>query len=389
MALITCPECGRPKVSDTALSCPDCGFSIANYYEKLRIEEAVKETQRKNVEQAQKREAERLARIEKRKQGIQKNKKWLVIISLVIIFGVIVVGLHYGINGKKEYQNARKMYNDSNYSGAMGEFEKIIEYRDSEKYITKCKTHIAYDSYIAGDYINAYNGLMMTSDDMLIDAGIVLSDNVENLIIDCQHKCAENGHTEYLSGNYLMALSYYNICDSYDNVNYKIEHNACSSISRMLGTWKDYGNDITVKISETNVSIEGFSNRNIDVDGTYPVCMNGRQIVLAIGDDDNITISPALRDGFDYVDVKPGHRYVNFSCYSSLAEYNNDPTIPREPSEPQIGMTAAQVIESTWGKPREVNKTTFSWGTTEQWVYPNYKYIYLDNGIVTAISDKY
>lgn len=33
MPLIKCPECGRENVSSTALSCPDCGFNVKEYYE--------------------------------------------------------------------------------------------------------------------------------------------------------------------------------------------------------------------------------------------------------------------------------------------------------------------------------------------------------------------
>lgn len=36
MALISCPECGREKVSDSAVACPDCGFGIREYFEKQR-----------------------------------------------------------------------------------------------------------------------------------------------------------------------------------------------------------------------------------------------------------------------------------------------------------------------------------------------------------------
>ena len=32
MALISCPECGREKVSSSAKSCPECGFNISDYY---------------------------------------------------------------------------------------------------------------------------------------------------------------------------------------------------------------------------------------------------------------------------------------------------------------------------------------------------------------------
>ncbi len=54
---------------------------------------------------------------------------------------------------------------------------------------------------------------------------------------------------------------------------------------------------------------------------------------------------------------------------------------------PRIGMSAEEVRQSTWGEPDDINKTTYSWGTKEQWCYADYKYIYFKNGIVTAISE--
>ena len=32
MALVTCPECGREKISDTAVACPDCGYGIKKHF---------------------------------------------------------------------------------------------------------------------------------------------------------------------------------------------------------------------------------------------------------------------------------------------------------------------------------------------------------------------
>ncbi|MCH5263912.1 MAG: hypothetical protein J1F42_13465 [Lachnospiraceae bacterium] len=56
-------------------------------------------------------------------------------------------------------------------------------------------------------------------------------------------------------------------------------------------------------------------------------------------------------------------------------------------NEPKIGMTADEVKASNWGSPEKINKTTYEWGVTEQWCYPNYKYIYFEDGIVTAIQE--
>ena len=55
--------------------------------------------------------------------------------------------------------------------------------------------------------------------------------------------------------------------------------------------------------------------------------------------------------------------------------------------EPCIGMTASEVQNSTWGIPEDINSTTYSWGTHEQWCYPGYRYIYFEDGVVTAISE--
>ncbi len=55
--------------------------------------------------------------------------------------------------------------------------------------------------------------------------------------------------------------------------------------------------------------------------------------------------------------------------------------------EPKIGMTALQVMNTEWGYPKKKNTTTNAYGTTEQWVYKDNRYVYLENGIVRTIQD--
>ncbi len=52
-----------------------------------------------------------------------------------------------------------------------------------------------------------------------------------------------------------------------------------------------------------------------------------------------------------------------------------------------IGMTQQEVLNSNWGNPKEINKTTTAYGTSEQWVYYGNKYLYFDDGILTAIQE--
>lgn len=72
MALVKCPECGRERVSDTAEACPDCGYNVRAYYERVkeenekRLEEEEKQIRRKNRHQ-RKKSHQRKKRHQKRK----------------------------------------------------------------------------------------------------------------------------------------------------------------------------------------------------------------------------------------------------------------------------------------------------------------------------------
>lgn len=39
MALVTCPECGRENVSDSASACPNCGYNVKDHYDKIKHKE--------------------------------------------------------------------------------------------------------------------------------------------------------------------------------------------------------------------------------------------------------------------------------------------------------------------------------------------------------------
>jgi len=54
--------------------------------------------------------------------------------------------------------------------------------------------------------------------------------------------------------------------------------------------------------------------------------------------------------------------------------------------EPAVGMTKDAVLEGAWGSPEKKNITETAAGISEQWVYGNGRYIYFENGIVTAIQ---
>ena len=51
-----------------------------------------------------------------------------------------------------------------------------------------------------------------------------------------------------------------------------------------------------------------------------------------------------------------------------------------------VGMSEQDVLDSNWGKPRKINRTTTANAVDEQWVYEG-GYLYFVNGSLTAIQN--
>jgi len=46
-----------------------------------------------------------------------------------------------------------------------------------------------------------------------------------------------------------------------------------------------------------------------------------------------------------------------------------------------------KLCKLSWGEPEKINTTKGSFGTHEQWVYPDESYLYFENGKLTAIQN--
>lgn len=57
------------------------------------------------------------------------------------------------------------------------------------------------------------------------------------------------------------------------------------------------------------------------------------------------------------------------------------------PKPVTIGMTKEEVLTEGWGQPKDINRTTTVYGVSEQWVYPNYQYLYFEDGILVTIQN--
>lgn len=80
MALVKCPECGRENVSDSAESCPNCGFGIKVHFNKVK-ENKIQQRRLDSIPMPQKPEKEKI--------GV---KGWFAILlfpSLFALFALI------------------------------------------------------------------------------------------------------------------------------------------------------------------------------------------------------------------------------------------------------------------------------------------------------------
>lgn len=105
MALLKCPECGKENVSDTAISCPDCGFSIQQYLKTKQDEKYIQ----KEKERLQSELAKKLSEIDSlqkpQKPTISKvmasDNRWVfVICAIMAVFGLAILIYSIAATGK-------------------------------------------------------------------------------------------------------------------------------------------------------------------------------------------------------------------------------------------------------------------------------------------------
>ncbi len=69
-------------------------------------------------------------------------------------------------------------------------------------------------------------------------------------------------------------------------------------------------------------------------------------------------------------------------------EWSDDMIAATACNRVNIGMTREQAIAG-WGRPRDINRTSGSFGVHEQWVYGEYGsgYLYFEDGVLTTIQN--
>lgn len=121
MALIKCPECNK-EISDTVKRCPECGFKLKKKKEK------------------------REPKILKTK----KSKRIFWIILIVVILALLgtgcFLGYKYYILPLNNYKAAEALVSEKKFDEAIGEFEKLNDFKDSQNKVLE--THYKKAEYL-------------------------------------------------------------------------------------------------------------------------------------------------------------------------------------------------------------------------------------------------
>lgn len=192
MALITCPECGKERISDCAELCPSCGYPIRKRFEEIKEQEIKKRNYQRKLDSIK-----MPVKPQKPRMGVAG---WIYIVVLIIISmfvfmievemviiplfwgGLIFVILYY-VFVLEDYFKAIKQYKNDTQR-ATEDFEKYkreeLRRRENER-MSSPKCPVCNSRYIVK--------ISTTS-----RVASVLMIGIASGKIGKQYKCTECGH---------------------------------------------------------------------------------------------------------------------------------------------------------------------------------------------------
>lgn len=264
----------------------------------------------------------------------------LILSSLAIIIVSLIINVNI-IKPKEKYQEAIQLFEENNLEEANEIFKELEDYKESKNYLEEINEKI--NSQI---YKDAYNF--------------------------------------YIDGEFKNAETLFNQIVNYDDSKEYLEN--ISQLQKYTGTWAETKQNGKWLIFDKWTVYEVVNPNNFFqtiFDDKYSLDDSKDHIKV---------IFPAATIKY-YINANGQltkeriHKNPNENTVQTFKKMNESTALPTGIKNPQIGMTAEEVKKSTWGEPETINKTTTKYGTREQWVYGLHKYVYLENGIVTAIQE--
>lgn len=357
-----------------------------------------------------------------------------VVITTIIIVSIVCLSIIVQFIGKPyfTYESAMNSYNNREYDTAIVAFKSLKNYKDSKSMINECIYEKAIKFVADSDYskaIDLFNSLKNFKDSsaqlnhskyLLAEQEIGNSDYASAIKLLTNLGNYEDSKNMLSETKYFLGKEYYD-AKSYTNAisiltelgNYKDSKILISNAQ--IEVYHDAVNSYTLgdfnKAQTLFKSISGYKDSSKYLNNTSLLLQFQGTWTTSV--DEQLTfngwsVSDTLMGSCNYnIDGKLLKSTSTSSCFtefeldddSTLTATSNDASMffvkeidtPNnqniQKSDPAIGMTEQQVLDSSWGKPENINKTITTNDVEEQWCYSNNKYIYFDNGIVTTIQE--
>lgn len=313
---------------------------------------------------------------------MKKEVKYILIIFGITLFMVIGIILFLNSNYHK-YVVAENYFNNENYNKAIRAYTEIKDYKNSATKINECQYRIASKYYDKEQWKQAIDIFEKIKD---------YKNSEELLEYSCYNYGVDlNKSEDYEESNkYLERVSEFKNSKEYIDKNNKgIETNTW--INKYVGTYDYSGNYKYLLYNDARITIDDYLELIYYQDDTFGKQIYRRNYKCELQDDFSLNCSYLVTNKIKI--TLNGDKLI-----AKIDEYGKQRTEKYEKTsdklmstedykDPAIGMTEEEVLNSTWGEPQKKNKHTYSWGTSEQWVYPHNRYIYFEDEIVTSISE--
>lgn len=379
MALIQCPECNG-QVSDNAEVCIHCGYPLKNISEINQQETYNEENgnihnEKINSENTKEcKEENKLVDEEIPVESSNKNgKKRYTSFILIFVIGVLLVGGVFFYKNvyspAHNYKQANELMKKGEYLEALEIFNELGDYKKSKANISECEYQIAIKEMQDESKLESAKETF----EQLVDYK-----DSKKFLKEC---CFQLGKKYYSEGYFEKSLEYIiPLKEEYGEMN--DINNKISIINLFIGDWQTANTQYALRLE-----INGWGINYYDNNGNITKKAKINQNTVSGNIDNHTNCYFYDSDGLKYFFDDEGFLIQEYQDVDlDFKLYPGDfSKISKE--EPQIGMTSEEVKNSTWGEPEDINKDTYSWGTKEQWCYPDNKYIYIEDGIVTSISE--
>lgn len=211
-----------------------------------------------------------------------------------------------------------------------------------------------------------------------------------------------------MSGLILIGCS--NKIDSYEIINMFQEDpsKAIEVYSKLNDKDKlQVNNDI---VEKANQKYEQFYNEEVEISETFQFLRNFGEVEEVKDEIDsirsNMNILIMSKDNYEDGEFAYNNGYYSGAILSyekvdqmspyyddALAKakicqklFNGKEYVNPNAVEPYIGMLESEIKNCIWGDPEDINETITKYGTKKQYVYSNYRYLYFEDGVLTAIQ---